>query len=321
MLLAATDTISNATTFLLSLAGLEKEAVKALLEEWHLIYVWDITRDQIATLPILVGLPAALLLERVLGRRRRKAFPPAFWQGVWCKVLNALVLSALLAAALRWVHAAYDTYLPFLQVALLDGSALWAQFLVAFVVGDFVRYVHHRFRHRIPVMWAVHAIHHSDADISPGTSLREHVGDPATASLFAAGPAMLVGADPSVTFWLVLAYQGWGSFTHMDVPLTYGRLGRYIVSPAFHRVHHSAEPRHWDKNFGDVLTIWDRMFGTAYFSADEQFECGVAGYAGAVPASNSLWDQWKTWAWLTIRPVRDIYRGAWRSRSRDVYEP
>lgn len=319
MLLSAADLVSDVTTFVLSLAGLEKETIKALLDEWRLIYVWDVTRDKIATIPILIGLPAALLLEKLLGRRRRRIFTPDFWQNVWCKVLNVLILSTVVAGILGLIHNAYDAYLPFLQVRILDGAALWAQFLAAFVIGDFLNYVQHWIRHRVPVMWAFHAMHHSDPHPTPGTGLREHIGDPVAGALLNTGPVMVLGADPIITFWLVLAYQCWSFLTHMDAPVTYGVLGRFTVSPSFHRIHHSAESRHWDKNFGEVLTIWDRMFGTACFDYDGPFTCGIADYAGATPTSGGFRDQWKTWAWLTLRPVRDIAKGAWRSRSGSVY--
>lgn len=225
-----------------------------------------------------------------------------------------------MAGIVGLIHNAYDGYLPFLQVRVLDGASLWTQFFAAFVIGDFLRYAQHWARHRVPAMWAFHAMHHSDPHPTPGTGLREHVGDPVVAALLSAGPVMVLGGDPMITFWLVLAYQSWAFFMHIDAPITYGVLGRFIVSPSFHRIHHSAESKHWDKNFGEVLTIWDRMFGTACFDYDEPFECGIAGYCGAAPASDGMLDQWTTWAWLTLRPVRDIARGAWRSRSRDVYE-
>ena len=60
----------------------------------------------------------------------------------------------------------------------------------------------------------------------------------------------------------------------------------------------------------NALTMWDMMIGTACYAYDKPFKCGVAGYAGANPASNSLWGQSKICAWLTMRPIRDIDKGA-----------
>jgi len=312
--------VSRASTYLLSLAGIEKEVLKALVEEWGLIYLWNVARGELVILPIIVGVPAALLMERIYGRIRQRAFPPAFWQGVWCRILNAAILSGALGGALRLIHMGYDVYLPFLQLRALDGMAVEAQFAAFFIAGDFLRYANHRVRHLVPAMWAFHAVHHSDNELSPGTGLRDHIGDRILSSIINAGPLMLLGGDPAVTFALSFAHQFWAFFIHIDAPITLGPVGRIIVSPMYHRIHHSAEPRHWDRNFGEVLTVWDRMFGTATFDYEREFECGVAYYAGANPPSGSLLGYVRTWVWLTVRPFRDLAKGAWRSRGRDVYE-
>ena len=67
-----------------------------------------------------------------------------------------------------------------------------------------------------------------------------------------------------------------GALAHSHAPISYGKIDKYIISPAMHQVHHSEDPKHYDKNFGFMLICFDRMFGTAYFpDKDERFTFGL----------------------------------------------
>ncbi len=312
------DSVSQAVNLLLSLVGLEKETAKALLTEWNLIYFWDAART-LLTAPFLFGVLAALLVERVVGLTRSKSLSPSFWQGVWCRALNVLALGGVLAFCLGIVHALYDNYLPFLQVRILDGVPLAVQFVCVLFVGDSVRYAHHRMRHVVPVFWVFHAIHHSDRDLNPATEFRAHIGDRVNGALIHAGPTMLLGGDPLVVSALVFFNEFWNIWLHSDTRITLGWLGKYICSPAFHRIHHSCEPRHFDKNYGNYFCIWDRMLGTAYMNFDEEYDTGIAGYGRSEPTSDTIPAYIANWAWLTVRPFLDIAHGGWRSRG--AYTP
>ncbi|MBL8685017.1 MAG: sterol desaturase family protein [Myxococcales bacterium] len=127
---------------------------------------------------------------------------------------------------------------------------------------DLLYYVDHRAGHRLRVYWAVsHSVHHSSPQYDQSTALRVSFVDGFLSPWFQV-PAVLVGFDPLLVagcFGVVIAYQQW---IHTETIGSLGWLDRVFMTPSNHRVHHSSQPEHLDKNYGGILVIWDRMFGT-----------------------------------------------------------
>jgi sterol desaturase/sphingolipid hydroxylase (fatty acid hydroxylase superfamily) len=148
--------------------------------------------------------------------------------------------------------------------------------LAAAYVGDFVYYWCHRFQHRY--LWRFHAVHHSVREMS-GVTAYHHVSEQIFNFLLYTVPLSLVTRDP-----LVIPMLGWllalqGNYLHSPTWINFGPLGRYWIDNRYHRIHHSIEERHFDKNFGLFTTLWDSLFGTAYFPArDEWPQTGVADF-------------------------------------------
>jgi sterol desaturase/sphingolipid hydroxylase (fatty acid hydroxylase superfamily) len=127
---------------------------------------------------------------------------------------------------------------------------------------DLLYYWDHRTVHRVRVLWAIsHSVHHSSPNYDQTTALRVSVLDGAISPWFYL-PAVLIGFDPLLVvaaFGLVLAYQQW---LHTE---SIGRLGwidSVFNTPSNHRVHHGVEGPYIDKNYGAILIVWDRLFGT-----------------------------------------------------------
>lgn len=313
-----TGLISDVTNFLFGLASVEKEGFKALLAEWHLLYFWDSART-ILDVPFVLGLTGALLMERFAGRIRSSTFSASFWQGVWFQVLNIAILGVVLGSALRLIHQGYDAYFPFLGVRVLSGYSPLTQLAGLLVIGDFIGYVRHKMMHKVPILWVFHAVHHSDSEVGPTTEYRSHIGEKIAGSLISTGPMMILGADPAVVLVIVVFGEFWALFVHSSARITLGPIGRFVSNPCFHRLHHSKDPRHWDRNYGAYFTVWDRIFGTACMDFDADFETGISKYGRANPTSSSVRECIANWAWLTVRPFLDIARGGWRTRSPEIY--
>lgn len=145
-------------------------------------------------------------------------------------------------------------------------------------------YFSHRLLHGSKTLWEFHKVHHSAQVMTPFTSLRQHPVELMFNTLVSAVfigsvsavffyfypsvPSLIVIVDSNVvlaTFFLL-----GGSLAHSHVWLSWGRLNRYIISPAMHQIHHSDNPRHFDKNFGLMLTCFDRWFGTAYLPEEKE---------------------------------------------------
>lgn len=153
--------------------------------------------------------------------------------------------------------------------------------LALFLIDDFARFWVHRLMHRVPWLWAFHQVHHSARTLSPLTVLRTH---PVEGLLFSLRSSLVNGVCVGgfVFFFshqvdlitvlggnaVVFAFNAAGSnLRHTHIHFRYWpALERWLISPAQHQVHHSAEPRHYDRNFGAALAIWDRLFGSLYLS-------------------------------------------------------
>lgn len=198
---------------------------------------------------------------------------------------NALVVPALFAVLLvddKQLAAWLGTALGFREspsgVAQAGLAARAAYTIVFFIAYDFGRFVAHCLLHDVPVLWEFHKVHHSAEVLTPVTTYRAH---PLDLLIMAWGPAMTTAlaaiAFNAVSPGTVTAYSflGWhvlafafnlvDNLRHSPVWLSYGpAIGRWLVSPAHHQLHHSTDPRHFGRNRGFELAVWDRLYGTLY---------------------------------------------------------
>jgi sterol desaturase/sphingolipid hydroxylase (fatty acid hydroxylase superfamily) len=141
----------------------------------------------------------------------------------------------------------------------------WLIFITAFLVVDLLNYVFHRLSHLIPWLWRLHAIHHSDEHVSAVTGQLHHPLEVVASYVFLLLAYVVLGMPviAAIIYGLVFAIEN--AFAHADIRLP-ARVDRWlrwvIVTPDLHRTHHSTVLREGNSNFGQVFTIWDRMFGT-----------------------------------------------------------
>ena len=161
--------------------------------------------------------------------------------------------------------------------------------IIGLVGVDFLYYWWHRASHVINVLWAVHGVHHQSEDYNLAVALRQPLLEPITWFLFAsvlalAGVPLLVMV---ISFGLNLFYQFW---IHTELV---GKLPRPVEAvlntPSHHRVHHGVDAEYLDKNYGGVLVVWDRLFGT--FQEEQQRPT----YGTTIPlrSYNPLWGNWQ----------------------------
>ena len=143
-------------------------------------------------------------------------------------------------------------------------------FAVYYVVYDFVYYWMHRTQHAIPWWWALHSMHHSTRQMSCWTNDRGSLVDGFLQSMILATVGLAIGVDPDEFAWLMLIGELVQNLSHANVRLGFGRvLDRVFVAPKFHRLHHMLvdpdRPGLHNCNYGQVLSIWDVLFGTALY--------------------------------------------------------
>lgn len=191
------------------------------------------------------------------------------------------------------------------HIALVDARAFWLSpvgWLAALVFYDFCYYWQHRTGHRVALFWAAHVVHHQSQDYNLSTALRQPSTYPFLNWVFYV-PMALAGVPPLV-FGIValvdLLYQFWVHTEHV------GKLGwfdRWFCSPSNHRVHHAVNDEYLDRNFGGILVVWDRLFGTF---REEDGKC-VYGTRAPLQSWDPLWSNAEVfWA---------LAQDSWRARS------
>ena len=164
-------------------------------------------------------------------------------------------------AGLAWGPFVFALYwLGHLATPLRIPTETWT-LVVLFVLSDFCYYASHRCGHRVSFFWATHQVHHTSRHLNFTVGLR----NPWTSGLHDWVfwmPLPLLGFDPVAlvkvqTIGLIFQF-----FLHTELVGSLGPIGWVFNTPSHHRVHHGTNPQYLDKNFGGVLIIWDRMFGT-----------------------------------------------------------
>lgn len=155
------------------------------------------------------------------------------------------------------------------HITWFDGSwtATWPTWVLvpaAVVVMDAANWLAHLADHKVAPLWRLHTVHHSQEELSVLTSFRAHPLMHTVGFFISTAAALAMLGDRSLAPALITCYVCLGTLPHANVGWTFGPLGRVIVSPAYHRRHHSAEGEH-DVNLAVVLPIWDLLAGRARF--------------------------------------------------------
>jgi sterol desaturase/sphingolipid hydroxylase (fatty acid hydroxylase superfamily) len=157
---------------------------------------------------------------------------------------------------------------PWLVLPRVPGVPGWCFVALAVLGIDAVDWLTHLANHRLGALWRLHAVHHSQEELSILTTYRAH---PLVhvSFLFAAVPVLAVADNTATPAVVLTAYACLGALPHANVRWTYGKLGRIFISPAYHRIHHSATGR-LDINLGTVFAIWDVLSRRAVFPAPDK---------------------------------------------------
>ncbi|MEO6285800.1 MAG: sterol desaturase family protein [Dyadobacter sp.] len=147
-------------------------------------------------------------------------------------------------------------------------------FCLTFLTADFIYYWFHRISHRYKPLWAFHLVHHSAMRMNLTTAYRLNWFSAIISPLFFI-PAAVLGLPPDfivISYTLNLVYQ---FFLHTEAVGKLGIIEHVLDTPSSHRVHHGSNPIYLDKNFGGVLIVWDKLFGT-YQPETEKVKYGLA---------------------------------------------
>lgn len=152
----------------------------------------------------------------------------------------------------------------------------WIQAIEILVIADFVDYWTHRTFHR-PTFWKVHAIHHSPEEMNWLSSSRVHPLNDLVTRGFQTLGIMVLGFSAEPILAIVPLISFYVMFLHSNIRWDFGPFRWLLVSPAFHRWHHSSDAEALDMNFSGIFPVWDVLFGTAYFPKSLPTRYGLNG--------------------------------------------
>ena len=190
-------------------------------------------------------------------------------------------------------------------VALWPDRPFWSTWhgvVLALLMYDFCYYWLHRAGHEVAVFWAAHVVHHQSQQYNLSTALRQTSSGALLGWMFYL--PMAVAGVPPLIFGIValidLLYQFW---VHTELIGKLGWFDRVFVSPSNHRVHHAVNDQYLDKNYGGILVLWDRLFG----SFEEEREPCIYGTRSALRSWDPLWANAEVY-WVLLQDC-------WRARN------
>ena len=168
----------------------------------------------------------------------------------------------MMVFALKGITLALHFYLfQFKLFNLPELVPTWALWVLTFIVIDLVFYIYHRISHRVNFLWAIHMSHHSSEEMNFAVSFRQAwFGPVSKLPFFMIMP--LIGFDPTIIAVAGVISTLWGIVGHTQIIGKLGPLELIFNTPSHHRVHHGSNSQYIDKNYGNLLIIWDRIFGT-----------------------------------------------------------
>lgn len=212
-------------------------------------------------------------------------------KGLFAGVIGAVMLAVFSLAPVAWP---------------LDD---WRTWLVGFVVVEFLYYWQHRFSHTVRWFWASHAVHHSPNEFTLPAAVRLGWTGEIAGNWVIYLPMVLLGFHPILLATLLTVNLQYQYFLHTEAVGRLGPLEGILNTPSSHRVHHGSNPAYLDKNFGGILIIFDRMFGT--YEAERADERVTYGLTTPLRSSNPFVIALHEWANMfgDLRRARSIEDG------------
>ncbi len=196
-------------------------------------------------------------------RRAARLVTRSWRQNVPLSVLNTIVMS-LVCGACMCTAARYSVSRG-LGLFPRFGAPPWVATAGTILALDLVLWGWHLANHRLAWLWRFHRVHHSDVDFDITTSLRFHTGELLLSLPLRLATVFLLGAPLAGILVFEIVFGLFNMFVHGNIrmpSLVESRLSAVFILPAVHRLHHSVRPDQHGRNFGTVLSVWDRWFGT-----------------------------------------------------------
>jgi sterol desaturase/sphingolipid hydroxylase (fatty acid hydroxylase superfamily) len=237
-------------------------------------------------------------MEKVWALHPRKVFRKGWRTDVVHFVVNNLLSTVGIVAAVVVVGGLAHAFVPDAARASIADQPLWLQTLEAFLLAEVVQYWAHRAAHTAPVLWRFHKVHHSITELDWLAAARLHPIDQAFTRSCVVIPLFALGFTSGTFGALLVLFTFQALFIHANVRFTFGPLRYVFATPEFHHWHHSDDPRTYNSNFAGELPVIDKLFGTLHLSREPAHRW-PAGYGIDEPAPDGYLRQM---AWPFRKP-------------------
>ena len=252
-------------------------AISDLLKQGRLETVLSAGRAELAAPLLIVLVVVTGICERIWPAERRPVLARGHVQDACFLALHALVVIPLMTLLSVGAAVLISSHASWIELRPVQSWPGWLLIPVTIVAMDFANWLAHYADHRLDLLWRFHALHHSQEELSVLTSFRAHPLMHTTGFLLATIPVVALMPARPIAPVLITIYVCIGTLQHANLRWTFGPVGRVLVSPAYHRLHHAPDTQ--DANLGVVLTIWDMLAGRARFPsrADSVNRTGLDG--------------------------------------------
>lgn len=175
-------------------------------------------------------------------------------------VLNAFIGKFIAIAVVVFCIGFFEKY------AIIKTEFTWYWFIYGYVVWEFAHFIYHYLGHKVRIFWCLHSTHHAPEAMNLSVSYAHFFLEAPYADFIRTTICILLGVNPPMLVLIMFIDGLWGGFIHVGENLLkdgrLGVLGKFLLTPSHHRVHHARNPLYMDTNFCNLLNIWDKAFGT-----------------------------------------------------------
>jgi sterol desaturase/sphingolipid hydroxylase (fatty acid hydroxylase superfamily) len=216
-----------------------------------------------------------IVLEFIIPRKQFRFLKQGFWIDLLLyTVFQTGVLTIVVYKLIDKLYAPHQKH-------LISELPVYTQVIILILLVEFIAYWVHRLNHNWWIMWRLHEVHHTSTELNVFSASRVHFLENIFIRIVSGGLLALLGASENTLYIFTLFDSFMALFIHSNTRFRIGPLKYFFNSPEMHQIHHSNQLRYQQSNYGDKLSVYDWLFGTATtLNEDElsQIEYGV-GYS------------------------------------------
>lgn len=248
-------------------------------------------------------IPFLLIFEFISGLIHKNPQTKVYKVNFLMYVLNRVISRFISIGIIGFILANFQKY------ALFQTTFTWYWVIYGYIIWEFSHFIYHYLGHKVRLFWCLHSTHHAPENMNLSVTYAHFFLEGPYADAIRGSICILAGIHPALLFFIMFVDGTWGAFIHVGENIVKdGRLGlhkipvigKYILSPTDHRVHHARNPLYMDTNYCNLLNIWDRVFGTYQpLREDIKIEYGITRKID----SGNLLDVYFGEIWVLIKDI------------------